>query len=378
MLTIRYYRSSDHEIWDNYVRNHPNGTLYHLSGWENVIEETYGHKSYYLMALANSNNPSNPTNHNNRIVGILPLIHMKHFLFGNKLVSMPFFDMGGILADNETAEKALLMEAIRLALKLGVGIVEFRHTNPLNWLTSSLQQSNSLAGEKPANQLPGISCATSSHKVRLLLELPDSSEALMKSFKSKLRSQVKKPMKEGLKAVIGGEDLVEDFYYVFSINMRDLGSPVHAKKLMKNVIQQFPDEARIIVVYKNREPMACSIVIGFKDVLENLWASALRKYSRLAPNMLLYWTMLEYACNKGCRYFDFGRSSPGEGTYKFKQQWGAHPNPLYWQYVSLDEGKVAVPGSEKSRFDRAIYYWKKLPVPLTKLIGPMIRRHIRL
>ncbi|HDN84296.1 MAG TPA: peptidoglycan bridge formation glycyltransferase FemA/FemB family protein, partial [Candidatus Aerophobetes bacterium] len=221
MLTIRYYRSSDRNIWDNYVKNHPNGTLYHLSGWKNVIEETYGHKSYYLMALANSNNPSNPTNHNNRIVGILPLIHMKHFLFGNKLVSMPFFDMGGILADDEETEKALLTEAIQLGQKLKVKNIELRHTQPLTWLADSSKLKANSSNNSPISYgLSAMNCAfqTRSHKVRMLLPLPDSSEELWKSFKSKLRSQIRRPQKEGLKAQLGGPELLNDFYYVFTIN----------------------------------------------------------------------------------------------------------------------------------------------------------------
>jgi hypothetical protein len=34
--------------------------------------------------------------------------------------------------------------------------------------------------------------------------------------------------------------------------------------------------------------------------------------------------------------------------------------------------------SEKSRFDKAIRYWKKLPVFVTKMIGPPLRKQIGL
>jgi len=212
----------------------------------------------------------------------------------------------------------------------------------------------------------------------MLLELPESSDTLMKSFKAKLRSQIKKPLKEGLSSKVGGLELLDDFYEVFLVNMRDLGSPVHSKKLMKNVLEEFPNKARIVIVYKENLPLACSLVIGFKDTLENPWASALREHSRLSPNMLLYWTMLEYACDKGYAYFDFGRSSPGEGTYKFKQQWGAKPNPLNWHYISLKGKSVDTETSEASKFDKAVQYWTKLPLSVTKIIGPMLRKHIGL
>ena len=415
-VTVKKIQSTDMHAWDTYVYNHPDATLYHLSGWKNVIERTYGHKTYYLMAansseltaqsskknritanelsatrkdplnstspinLINSTNPNNRDNPINPVVGILPLVHLKHFLFVNSLISIPFFDLGGILAHDVVVEKALLSEAIKLGQQLKVKSIELRHTQPLSWLneTNSINSTHSTNPSNSMNPVDPITYATKSHKVRMLLDLPESSEKLMKSFKSKLRSQIRKPIKEGLNAKIGGLELLDDFYNIFSVNMRNLGSPVHSRKLMQNVLEAFAGGARIVVVCKGEEPVACSMIAGFKDTLENPWASALREYSRLSPNMLLYWTMLEYACNNGYAHFDFGRSSPDEGTYKFKKQWGAKPETLYWHCISLNGHQVGEETSEKSKFEKAISYWQKMPVPVTKIIGPMIRKHIGL
>jgi len=147
---------------------------------------------------------------------------------------------------------------------------------------------------------------------------------------------------------------------------------------MKNVLTEFSEKAKIVMVYKDKQPLAASLIIGFKDTLENPWASALREYSRLSPNMLLYWTMLEYACDNDYSYFDFGRSSPDEGTYKFKKQWGAEPITLHWHYISIKGKSADTETSEKSKFEKAINLWQKLPVSVTKIIGPMIRKHIEL
>lgn len=347
-MEIKQINSKSFKPWDKYVYNHPNATLYHLLSWKTVIEKTYGHKTYYLAAF-----------NKNSLTGILPLTHLKHFVFGNSLISIPFFDMGGILADNEETEKALLTKAIKLAESLKVDTIELRHTK----LLSSLESQNS---------------KLKTHKVRMLLKLPESSETLMKSFKSKLRSQIKKPIKEGLESKIGSMELLDDFYKVFLINMRDLGSPVHSKKLLQNVLEQFNEHTKIVIVHKDNKPYAASIISGFKDTMENPWSSSLRQYGRLSPNMLLYWAMLEYACNKNYKYFDFGRSTPEEGTFKFKQQWGAQPDPLHWHYISLNGKPVNKKASEKSKFNKAIQYWQKLPVPLTGILGPMIRKNIGL
>ena len=391
-IAIKLLEPSDSAAWDTYVRNHPDGTLFHLSKWKTVIEKTYRHRAYYLVATEDRSQRSEAGglswDQNKRgnkysifniqysITGILPLFHLKSLLFGNNLISMPYFDMGGILADNEEVEKALLSEALKIGRQLRADIIELRHTKALSCLAdSSVLIADS---QKNNNVLPPINYATKSHKVRMLLKLPQSSETLLQSFKSKLRSQIKKPMKEGLVSKIGGVELLDDFYKVFIANMRDLGSPVHSKKLIYNVLEAFSDNARIIIIYKENTPLACSLVAGFNNILQNPWASALRKYSRLAPNMLLYWSMLEYACDNGYRYFDFGRSTPDEGTYKFKAQWGSKPAALAWQFISLNGRKVDSASDERSKFDAAVAFWQKLPVCITKIIGPPVRKNIGL
>jgi hypothetical protein len=94
--------------------------------------------------------------------------------------------------------------------------------------------------------------------------------------------------------------------------------------------------------------------------------------------MLLYWTMLEYACGEGFNFFDFGRSTPNKGTFKFKAQWGANPIPLHWYYVETNRSKFRSNDSGVELYGKAAAAWKKLPVQLTKIIGPPIRKYIGL
>jgi FemAB-related protein (PEP-CTERM system-associated) len=382
---IRAIQTADAAMWDAYVHSHPQATLYHLYGWRNVIEKTYGHKTYYLAAIRQTSSQEfRPPPKNGgfdqplaishqplALVGLLPLVHLKHFLFGNSLISMPFFDLGGILADEEETERSLLLHAIKLGQTLKATTIELRHSQPLSCLDSP----NSINSSNSTNTIPIV---TKSHKVRMLLDLPDSPDELMNSFKAKLRSQIKKPMKEGLAVKIGGAELLKDFYRVFARNMRDLGSPVHSNKLMMHVLCEFPNDARIVIVYGGNHPLASSLIIAFNGMLENPWSSSLREFSHLSPNMLLYWRMLEYAYNNGLTCFDFGRSTPNQGTYRFKEQWGARPSPLYWHYILLNGHQLGEAPDDKSRFESLINYWQKLPVSVSRLIGPLIRKHIGL
>ncbi len=377
---------------DDFVRCSPASTVYHLPVWLRVINRIYGHEAYYLIAIKDgpqhkivelSNwdkcteyDAENGQTNLGKVSGVLLLVHLKSFAFGNELISMPFFDAGGVLADDVAAEKALLIRAVSLAQRLNAKSIQLRQTLPLLAMSESGRDGpNSVEN----SWLRALDCSAQKrlHKARMLLELPGSSEVLMGSFKSKLRSQIRKPEKEGLTGKVGGLELLDDFYQVFSINMRDLGSPVHSKRFIKGVLEAFPEESRICLVSKEQQPIAGSIILGFNGTVYNPWASSLRKYSKLSPNMLLYWTMLQYACSEGYKRFDFGRSSIEESTYKFKEQWGCEPQPLYWYYIYDNKLPFKI-DTEKSKFSLAIRIWQNLPVPLTRVFGPPIRKNIGL
>ena len=359
-IKIKHYKSFPFTDWDNYVLSNPDSNVYHLSGWKNVIEKTYGHKTYYLAAIDS----------NEKIVGILPLVHLKHILFGNALVSLPFVDISGILSNNENVESMLIDYALDLGRQLRVESIELRQSKKIVFLD------NGKFHGKKGESIPVIELA--GHKVRMVLQLPESSDTLMKSYNSKFRNKIKKPIKAGLKCIIGSSELIEDFYGVFAVNMRDLGSPVHSKQLFENICTEFPDKVKIGVVYHDKIPISGIFVIEFKKVIFNPWASSLKCFSNLRANTLQYWCLLEHACKNGVKSFDFGRSSPNGGTYVFKEKWGACPHPLFWYHIPMGKQRFSDMDVEKPKYKTAINMWKKLPITVTKIIGPRIRGNINL
>ena len=353
MFQLANYETKKRQLWNDYVSSHKGGTCYHATSWKTAVERVYGHPSHYIIALAVGGNDGGVVQ--DRIVGVLPLFHLKNIWFGNQLVSLPFCDCGGILADDERVARALLQKALKLAGTLDDAAVELRHTD----------------------QVVSERLATSSHKVRMILEIDGDADKVWKSFDGKLRSQIRKPAKEGLIAKIGGMELLNDFYTVFAFNMRDLGSPVHSKALAKCVLEEFGESAKLQVVYKEGLPVSAGLIICFRDTVFIPWASTLRQFNRLSPNMMLYWNFLKYAADHGFRKFDFGRSSPDEGTYKFKDQWGAKPTPLYWQYSLNGHRAPAFPVSSE-KYAAFVSLWKRLPLSVANMIGPHIRKHISL
>ena len=199
----------------------------------------------------------------------------------------------------------------------------------------------------------------------------------MKSFKAKLRSQIRRPTKDEMTGKTGGLELLDDFYNVFALNMRDLGTPVLPKDFFANILKAFPEQAFIGVVH-SKEGVACaaSFLIKFRDVMEIPWASSLREYNRSSPNMLLYWESMKLSINLKCKVFDFGRCSRNVGTYKFKKQWGSREHDLHWYYVLPNGEELPDISPANAKYDLAIKMWQKMPLGLTKMIGPSIIKNI--
>jgi FemAB-related protein (PEP-CTERM system-associated) len=344
-MRIRQANDIDQTSWDAFVLDYPEGSAYHLYAWKKAVEEAYGFRGIYLLAEGQG-----------RICGVLPLVLMKIPLLGRKLISLPYCDVGGALTYEPAVETALFTEARMLLRSIKFRGLEIRSAVP---------------------PTPGCVCSSSVKKVRMVLELPGDSRTLLAGLKSKLRSQVNKPLRDGLKISLGGLELVSDFYRTFTENMRDLGSPVHSREWIEAVVGFFGERARVGVVYTpGGMPAAGGIILLHRKTVSIPWASSLRRLNHLNPNMLLYWTFLAFAADNGYSRFDFGRSTPGEGTYKFKEQWGARPQPLVWSdLLEVDRKKNTTLAVKRARMEAL---WRRLPLEICNSLGPKVRRWISL
>ncbi|MFZ5796977.1 MAG: GNAT family N-acetyltransferase, partial [Thermodesulfobacteriota bacterium] len=297
------------------------------------------------------------------IRGVLPLVHFRCPGRESRLISLPYFDCAGLLVDDPEAKRALVAGALELAGDLGAAHLEIRQDHPGEVLAEKAR--DSLGSE--------FSSTIYDLKVGLRRSLPETVEELWRLLPAKVRNQVRKALRSGCTGRIGGRELLNDFYEVFSRNMRDLGSPVHARGFFAEIFHHFSEKAWIILVEREGLPLAAALVFRFNETLHNPWASSLRPFRPLCPNMLLYWEMLSHACEQGLRFFDFGRSSPGTPTCAFKLQWGAEMRPLRWHVFSRHV-KPWHPQQETL----VIESWKSMALPLSRQLGPELRRFISL
>jgi|WetSurMetagenome_2_1015567.scaffolds.fasta_scaffold132645_2 serine/alanine adding enzyme len=335
--------NGDGSAWDAYVASHPDSSNYHRYGWRGVIEKCFGHQTYYLTAK----------NGDGDICGILPLTYMKSALFGKFLVSLPFFNYGGMLGSCDEATQQLINESHRILKETQGDYVELRH-----------------------REITARGLETREHKVTMILDLEKDEDAAWKRLDAKVRNQVRKAEKCGLRVVTGHLELLEGFYEVFCRNMRDLGTPVYCKDFFRNILSAFPESTCIISITLEGRTIASGILTWYRDTLEVPWASSIRDYREMCPNNLLYWEAIRFAIRNGSGRFDFGRSTPREGTYRFKKQWGALPYQLYWQYLLKDGGKMPELNIKNPKYELAIKVWQRLPLAVTNLLGPHIVKNI--
>jgi FemAB-related protein (PEP-CTERM system-associated) len=330
------------EQWDALVAREPGGTLFHRFAWKRIIERVFGHRSTFLAASDGAG----------EIRGVLPLVELRSLFFGRYLVSMPFVSYGGPLG-SEAAVKALTAAAVELSLRQGCKLLELRSRVPL-----------------------AIDLPVSHRKVTVLLDLPSGGpERLWQAIGSKLRSQIKRPQKEGME-VRFGPDQVEPFYQVFRHHMRDLGTPTQSLRFFQVMREELQQDLWAGCAWYQGVPVAGGIGFRWGNEFEITWASSLLAHQKMAPNMLLYWAFMERCAQEGVQVFNFGRCTPDSGTHRFKRQWGSRDEQLWWYQQTASGERSATPSPDDARYAWGPRLWKHLPVPVASALGPRIVRGI--
>lgn len=329
--------------WDTFVRRTEGSTHAHLYGWRALMEEVFGHECLYLAARDSSG----------ELAGVLPLVRVNSLLFGHYLVSMPFLNSGGPIGETD-AVRRLAAAAVECARTSGAKLLELRSRT----------------------ELP-LDLEASHRKVTVLLDLPAGGDPdlLWRALPSKLRSQVRRPQKDGIEVRFGA-DQVEPFFEVFSHHMRDLGTPTQPRRMFERIAATFPSIVSFGCAYSHSRPVAAGCGFSWNGEFEMMWASSLREFSRSAPNMLLYWAFLEQTVRERLAVFNFGRCSPGGRTHHFKQQWGQTRDiPLWWYQASRGRAR-ATPAPDRGAYALGPLVWRRLPLALATALGPRIVRFL--
>lgn len=331
------------DAWDNYVRSAENGLPLHLSGWREVMQQTYGYKTCYLMARSDQ-----------KIVGVLPLFIVPSRLTGKRAMTMP----GGLCADSD---------------EIAICLVE-------NGMQKVARDVDRLLIQDSRQKIAG-EWLTESHHVYWLVELGSSEEELWKRLDGNIRRQVRKAKNNNLTVEIGRSgQLIEPFYQMFSQFTHQAGTPVFGRDFLENVANFFPGGYNIVLVRHEEQPVAGYFQLEMGDTVYGMWGASLPQALKLRAAYLAIWEIMRDAIHHGFLFLDMGRSPAEANASKFKGQWGGESSPVYQSVIMCNEHErsSSVTGQVQSdeRAQLFMQIWPRLPLSLTRFLGPKLRWHI--
>jgi FemAB-related protein (PEP-CTERM system-associated) len=344
-LSVRLLDStgSDCARWDAFVQHCPEATFFHRAGWRRVIEEAFGHRTWFFMAERDGH-----------IEGVLPLAQIRSRLFGHSLIALPFCVYGGVAATSDAARAALDAEALKLATSLNVGHLEYRnyaaaHAGDPAWLGKDLY-------------------------VTFRKEISGDDEANMNAIPRKQRAMVRKGIKLGLAGEV--DEHVDRFFIAYANSVHRLGTPVFSKKYFRLLKEEFGDdcEVRVIVQGEGAEKRLVAGVLSFffRDEVLPYYGGGMPVARDVAGNDFMYWNLMQASAAKGYRIFDFGRSKRGTGAFDFKKNWGFTAQPLPYEYRLVASQDLPDVNPLNPKYQLFIKLWQKLPLPLANALGPHI------
>jgi FemAB-related protein (PEP-CTERM system-associated) len=340
-ITCRELGPDDAARWDDFVRAHPNGSFFHLAAWARVISRAFGHQPHYLLAERDG-----------AIIGVLPLGLQSSLLFGASLISVPMCVYGGPLVLDGDAELALTTAAEALMARLGVKVMEWRtqHVGPVgeNW-----QVRDDLY-------------------VTFRRAISADDDANLKAIPRKQRAMVRKAIDRGLTSVVHRD--VARLHRVYAESVRNLGTPVFAKRYFAILLEEFGNSADVLTVMENGEDRAAVLNFYWRDEVLPYYGGGTALARGCAANDFMYWEVTRHAASRGCRLFDFGRSKAGTGAYAFKKNWGFEPTPLPYRYCLAPGAELPNNNPLNPKFRLFIAAWKRLPLPVANRLGPYIVR----
>lgn len=344
-------RCRDSTDWDAYLERN-DGPVYGLSGWTEATSE-YGHDRYDLVVRADD-----------VIVGALPLIHIRSRLFGSKLVSPPYAARGSIVTDDDrsAAVTSLLLEQTRaLADELDVDFVSLRGRDLGD--VDEFEKRNRF--------------------VTFDIDLSGGPDVTWENIKESRRRQIRQAADEGgLEYDVGTTiDDLRDYYDLYLESMRGHGSPPHSFRFFRTIWDRLtgagPGDIHLGMIKKDDTPINGIIDFSLGSTVYQWGVVTDYEYRELNGGSLLLWKSLERAAEAGYDSYEMGRTREGSGVYMFKKSFGG-TKEWYDDYHYFPSDKGNLPHPEAKKYERIKDVWRKIPIPITRLIGPFIRKDISL
>lgn len=347
-LTVE--RCTDSEEWNSFLARN-GGPIFARWEWGTACAG-YGHDPFYLGARADDG----------RLLGALPLVRMQSSVFGNKLVSMPFSEYGSVVIDSDAEEsgeatRRLAKRASELADELEVDFVSLRGRE---------------LGEVPSYE-------RRERWVTFEIPLDGGPESVWDALDGDRRNHVRQARDNDLE-VRRGESLddLRTYYRLYLESQRGHGSPPHSFRFFEHLWNAFhPDDMRLQLVERDGKLINASIEFPFGDTIYGWSGVSDYEHRDLDGGSLNQWKILEWGAENGYGTYALGRTEEGSGVYTFKKSFGGEKVWLT-DYHYFPAGRTDLPDPRKEKYESVKEVWRRLPLPVTRIVGSRIRKDISL
>lgn len=359
MVEVTILDASKANKWDELVEGTYHSSAYHLWDWGEILSFVYGYQRYYLAVVQK-----------NTIIGGLPLIHVKSWLFGDKLISLPFCEYGGPLVNSELSDKearqvtkSLLSATNRLARTLHVKYVQIK--KPMAMIVEGIM------GTQGYTNFPRY--------VTFQIDLTRELDELWANVHKSKRKAARKALKGGVVAKeLESVEQLKAYYLLYLKTHKRHGSPPHKYEFFKRLYDAFFLKGRMKILLAEYEGKLIGGRISFchgKTIFN--WYSVIDwKHRSLNPNSLLSWSIIEWGVKNGYHKLEFGRTRRGTTIYDFKKDWGGQETYLQEYVFFMNSRKSELPDPKQLKYEYLSKVWLLIPIPLTRKIGPRIRASI--
>jgi FemAB-related protein (PEP-CTERM system-associated) len=339
-VTIRVCEPCDESRWDAFVEAHAWGSPMHLIAWRHVIEESFGYKPQYLLMEQDG-----------RIRAVLPLFLVDTLLTGKVLLSTPFAVYGGVLADSDEASRAMHEHVRRLGESMQVQHIELRNRD-----------------ESQCGGWPRVD-----RYVTFVTTIGADADAILGALPRETRRMTRRALEQDYEIRQTRERAA--FERLYAENLRKLGTPAFPRRYFSSLLRHFPG-AEVQEVTLGGKVVAAVLSFYFRDQVLPYYGASDPAFNRANPNNYMYYRLMVEARARGLNVFDFGRSKRQSGSYLFKAHWGMQEIELPYEIHLVRRKSMPNFSPTNPKFELAIKVWQRLPLWVTRLIGPPLLRMV--
>ena len=342
------------QLWDRFVEKHPQGTIYHLSGWKKVLEESFRHIKGQIIVIWDEQA--------NEIVAGLPIYYVSSFLTRKRIVAAPFANFTDLLIRDTDDGLRLADHFVKIFHLGGLSHIEIKTKHKYAFLENS--------GFKGASQY-----------VHHFLPLNQAPEVLLNQFHKKaVRRSIHKAIENGLelKKAKNFKD-VSIFYQIYFKARRRMGLPAMPSHYFLKLWEVFHPTNRLelILCLSNGLAIGGAILLKFKNSVSIEFGHDLYEYRKLCVNHFLDWRSIELARQEGYNNISFGRTSyHNKGLITYKDRWGTTAKDLMTYvyqgatYSNLSDKEITL------QYRMVKQMCLRSPAFLYKLISAAAYRHL--